>query len=168
MRPVSVERCRLVFVLHYAVQLEGPHREMTKANPVDVYVGLRVRQRRTLLGMSQTKLGQSVDLTFQQIQKYETGANRISSSRLFEFANVLHVTVPYFFAGYETGKADDVAEAARRSRRKATSKRATPDNDDSKLIKRETLELVRAFYKIRKLGVRKNIVATIKSLSGRS
>src|SRR5471032_1999010 len=70
---------------------------MARSHPVDVHVGARMRQRRTLLGMSQEKLGTAVGLTFQQIQKYERGSNRIGSSRLFEFSKVLDVPVSYFF-----------------------------------------------------------------------
>ena len=66
---------------------------MARSHPVDVHVGARMRQRRTLLGMSQEKLGTAVGLTFQQIQKYERGSNRIGSSRLYEFAKVLDVPV---------------------------------------------------------------------------
>src|SRR5213079_845292 len=69
---------------------------MARSHPVDVHVGARMRQRRTLLGMSQEKLGTAVGLTFQQIQKYERGSNRIGSSRLFEFAKALAVPVAYF------------------------------------------------------------------------
>jgi hypothetical protein len=70
------------------------------STPVDVYVGARIRQRRASLGISQAKLGQGVRLTFQQIQKYESGANRIGSSRLYEFAKVLGVPVAYFFGHF--------------------------------------------------------------------
>ena len=70
---------------------------MAKSHPVDAHVGIRMRQRRTLLGMSQTRLGDAVGLTFQQVQKYERGANRVGSSRLFEFAKALDVPVSYFF-----------------------------------------------------------------------
>ena len=72
---------------------------MPRLHPVDVHVGVRLRQRRNLVGLSQTKLSRSVGLTFpaQQIQKYENGTNRISSSRLYEFAKVLNVPVSYFF-----------------------------------------------------------------------
>src|SRR5678815_4355896 len=66
-------------------------------NPIDVHVGNRLRQRRTLLGMSQEKLGEAIGLTFQQVQKYERGMNRIGSSRLFDLARVLDVPVSYFF-----------------------------------------------------------------------
>src|SRR5246127_5649896 len=68
-----------------------------KPNPVDVHVGSRVRLRRTLLGMSQEKLGEAIGLTFQQVQKYERGANRIGASRLFDLSRVLDVPVEYFF-----------------------------------------------------------------------
>src|SRR5579864_1004335 len=66
-------------------------------NPIDVHVGARVRLRRTLLGMSQEKLGQAIGLTFQQVQKYERGTNRIGASRLHELAQVLDVSVAFFF-----------------------------------------------------------------------
>ena len=72
---------------------------MAKSHNVDVHVGTRVRQRRTLLAMSQTKLGDAVGLTFQQIQKYEHGGNRISASALFKIAAALSVDVSYFFEG---------------------------------------------------------------------
>src|SRR5262245_39091705 len=68
-----------------------------KPNPVDVHVGSRVRLRRTLLGMSQEKLGEAIGLTFQQVQKYERGANRIGASRLWDLSRVLDVPVAYFF-----------------------------------------------------------------------
>src|SRR6185369_2529188 len=75
----------------------GGRPKIDTPSPVDVHVGSRVRLRRTLLGMSQEKLGTAIGLTFQQIQKYERGSNRIGSSRLYEFAKVLDVPVSYFF-----------------------------------------------------------------------
>jgi transcriptional regulator with XRE-family HTH domain len=69
------------------------------ANPTDTHVGKRVRMRRMMLGMSQTKLGEAVGLTFQQIQKYEKGANRIGAGRLQHIAHILHVQIPFFFEG---------------------------------------------------------------------
>ena len=74
-------------------------------NPIDVHVGGRVRLRRTLLGLSQEKLGEAIGLTFQQVQKYERGANRIGASRLFDLSRVLDVPVGYFF----DDMSDDVA-----------------------------------------------------------
>ena len=66
-------------------------------NPIDIHVGKRVRLRRTLLGMSQEKLGKAINLTFQQVQKYERGTNRIGSSRLYQLSQVLETPVSYFF-----------------------------------------------------------------------
>src|SRR4051794_34996027 len=68
-----------------------------KPNPIDVHVGARVRLRRTLLGMSQERLGEALGLTFQQVQKYERGTNRIGASRLFDLSRVLEVPVSFFF-----------------------------------------------------------------------
>ena len=74
----------------------------TKApNPVDKYVGSRVRMRRIMLGMSQEKLGEALGLTFQQVQKYEKGTNRVGASRLWELSRVLGVPITYFFEGLE-------------------------------------------------------------------
>jgi transcriptional regulator with XRE-family HTH domain len=67
-------------------------------NPIDVHVGSRIRLRRTLLGISQERLAEAIGLTFQQVQKYERGMNRVSSSRLVDLANALDVTIQYFFA----------------------------------------------------------------------
>src|ERR1700760_1136603 len=80
-------------------------------NPVDLHVGARIRMRRKLLGVSQQALAESLGLTFQQVQKYERGANRVSASKLYEIARALHVPVPYFFEGLaDTGSdADDSA-----------------------------------------------------------
>src|SRR4051794_36261191 len=66
-------------------------------NPIDVHVGNRIRLRRTLLGMSQERLAEQIGLTFQQVQKYERGTNRVSSSRLFDLSRVLDVPIRYFF-----------------------------------------------------------------------
>src|SRR5215831_229867 len=77
-----------------------------KPNPTDVHVGSRVRLRRTLLGMSQEKLGEAIGLTFQQVQKYERGANRVGASRLFDLSRVLDVPVSYFFEEMEASVAD--------------------------------------------------------------
>lgn len=123
--------------------------------PVDVHVGSRVRLRRTLLGMSQEALGQAVGLTFQQIQKYERGANRVGASRLYEFSRILDVPVSYFF--------EDMADEVRN---------ADPDDrdievvsEDEPLSERETLELVRAYYRIKSPARRKALFDMINALS---
>lgn len=108
--------------------------------------------------MSQTDLGNAVGLTFQQVQKYERGFNRISSSRLFEFAKVLDVPVAHFFEGI-----DAAAAGAKRKpgRPKAVEKSADGDLN----TKRETLELVRAYYKIRSKSLRAKTLDLIEALA---
>ena len=134
------------------------------SHAVDVHVGARLRQRRTLLGMSQTKLADSVGLTFQQIQKYERGSNRMGSSRLFEFAKVLDVPVSHFF---DEMPANALAgrSASGRGRKGFSENGAAFEREKDPLIKRETLELVRAYYKIRAAGVRGGVAKMIKALA---
>ncbi len=128
-------------------------------NPVDIHVGSRVRLRRTLLGMSQEKLGNALGLTFQQVQKYERGTNRIGSSRLFLLSRILDVPVSFFF--------DDMApEIADGQRGFAEAAQANFDQDD--LAKRETLELVRAYYKIKDAAVRKRLFDLVKAIGGQA
>jgi transcriptional regulator with XRE-family HTH domain len=129
-------------------------------NPVDIHVGARVRLRRTLLGLSQEKLGDSVGLTFQQIQKYERGSNRIGASRLYEFSRILDVPVSFFF--------DDMPDVLKtREGRMAVglSDRGQEELERDPLVKRETLELVRAYYKIGSPRVRKRVFELAKSLA---
>ena len=137
---------------------------MAKSHPVDVHVGTRMRQRRTLLGMSQEKLGKAVGLTFQQIQKYERGANRMGSSRLYEFARVLDVPISYFFdempAGVPNGRS-----APARGQKGWFDEAAVPFAEKKDpLVKRETLELVRAYYKVRNPSVRKTVFEMMKAV----
>jgi transcriptional regulator with XRE-family HTH domain len=129
---------------------------MSKPDPVDVHVGSRVRMRRTLLGMSQEKLGKALGLTFQQVQKYERGANRIGSSRLFKLSRILDVPVGFFF--------DDMAEGSGR-RARGMSESNPASYDPEQLTKRETLELVRAYYRIRDPKIRKRTFELVKSIA---
>jgi transcriptional regulator with XRE-family HTH domain len=126
-----------------------------------------MRQRRSLLGMSQTAVGTAVGLTFQQIQKYENGSNRISSSRLFEFAKVLDVPVSYFFDEMPSNALSGRPMSGRG--RKGFGEAGTPfEQEKDPLIKRETLELVRAYYKIREARVRKRIFEMVKAVGAAS
>jgi transcriptional regulator with XRE-family HTH domain len=125
-------------------------------NPIDVHVGSRVRLRRTLLGMSQEKLGEALGLTFQQVQKYERGVNRIGSSRLYQLSQILDVPVSFFFDDLPpglVGASPGLAEAA--------AQRFEPDP----MIKRETLELVRAYYRVADPAVRKRLFELIKAVA---
>ena len=129
-----------------------------KPNPVDVHVGSRVRLRRTLLGLSQEKLGEAIGLTFQQVQKYERGANRIGASRLYDLSKVLDVHVGYFFEDMS----DQVAARSPRQIQGTVQEHDTYEPDP--MAKRETLELVRAYYKIGDPQVRKRLFDMTKAL----
>lgn len=131
-----------------------------KPNPVDIHVGSRVRLRRTLLGLSQEKLGDALGLTFQQVQKYERGANRIGASRLFDLSRVLDVPISFFF--------DDMSSDV--SQRSPAQEVGLPDLppsgfDVDPMAKRETLELVRAYYRIKDPNVRKRVFDLAKALA---
>ena len=122
-------------------------------NPVDVHVGGRLRLRRTLLGKTQTDLGNAVGLTFQQIQKYERGANRIGSGRLYDFSQLLGVPVSFFY--------DDLPG-------EITEKKPTPDGqlfDQEQLSSRESLKLIRAYYNISNSGIRNGLYELARSLA---
>ncbi|MEQ9447320.1 MAG: helix-turn-helix domain-containing protein [Rhodospirillaceae bacterium] len=130
-----------------------------KPNPVDVHVGGRVRLRRTLLGMSQERLGEAIGLTFQQVQKYERGANRIGASRLWDLSRVLDCPVSFFFEDMD----EETQSASPRNLNVETQDIEASDNDP--MAKRETLELVRAYYKIKDYHVRRRIYELAKSLA---
>ena len=122
-------------------------------DPIDIHVGSRVRMRRTLLGMSQSKLGDALGLTFQQIQKYERGANRIGSSRVYKLSKILDVPISYFFDEMPIEVASGAAPAVGEEQEAFQQ-----DN----LAKRESLELVRSYYKIRDTKVRQRIFELVK------
>ena len=119
---------------------EGPH-------PIDVHVGSRVRLRRTLLGLSQPALGEALGLTFQQIQKYERGKNRIGASKLWKLTQALDVPVSFFFEGVVEDQAGP-----------------TPFDSDP-LYKRETLKFVRAYYRITDPKARRSLFELVKALA---
>jgi transcriptional regulator with XRE-family HTH domain len=124
-------------------------------NPVDIYVGSRVRMRRVLLGMSQEKLGDALGITFQQVQKYEKGTNRVGASRLQAISTTLGVKPSFFFEGNDTSEV--VAEV---------------DGEvvgiNGFLSSKEGLDLNRSFTKIKDTTVRKRVVALVKALSASS
>jgi len=106
-------------------------------HPVDIHVGKRVRHRRWMLGTTQQQLGQKVGIKFQQIQKYETGMNRVSASRLWDIAEALDVPVSFFFDGYE-GHHEDVSQSGE-----------TGNTTQGDLVSdKEAQELVRSYYSI--------------------
>ncbi len=131
---------------------------MSKApNPVDKYVGSRVRMRRIMLGMSQEKLGDALGLTFQQIQKYEKGTNRVGASRIQQIAQILQVPVSFLFDGGPNGTAgvDGFGEAA------------APTYVSEFLATSEGLALTRAFTRITDSKLRRSIVDLVEQIAAR-
>mgnify|MGYP002856094930 CR=1 FL=1 len=133
---------------------------VTNNNAIDVHVGRRVRLRRTLIGMSQEQLGVALNITFQQIQKYERGSNRISASRLWDISEALDIPVSYFFDDMPD---DAKANSPRRVRATGESTFETPPKDH--MARRETLELVRAYYAIKHKSSRQYVVRLLRSMS---
>ena len=144
-----------------AEQAPGTEKE-SRPSPIDVHVGARIRLRRTLLGMSQERLGEALGLTFQQVQKYERGVNRVGASRLFDLSRVLDVPISFFF--------DDMPDSLTASFGGQTGRRSANFVDtqegfgDDTLNRRETLELVRAYYRITDPAIRKRVFDLIKSM----
>ena len=128
----------------------------TKApNPVDKYVGSRVRMRRIMLGMSQEKLGEALGLTFQQIQKYEKGTNRVGASRIQQISEILQVPVSFLFEGGPTGNAGQGFEGA------------SPTYVSDFLATSEGLALTRAFTRIADAKLRRSIVDLVEQIAAR-
>ncbi|MDR1375769.1 MAG: helix-turn-helix domain-containing protein [Holosporaceae bacterium] len=118
---------------------------------LDFYIGSKVKSRRSALGISQDKLGSYLGVTFQQVQKYEKGVNRISASALYSIASALSIDFSYFVEGYHSHsslKDDNV-----------------PSYEFDNLKKRESIELLRAYYKISNPAMRKKILDLIKAFS---
>ncbi len=115
----------------------GPH-------PIDVHVGFRLRLRRNLLGLTLQTLAKAVGVTYQQLQKYERGVNRIGASRLFNLSQVLDVPISFFFEGLSPA----AAGAGRKRRAKGFSEAPASAIDFDVLSKRETIKLIRAYYRV--------------------
>ena len=129
-------------------------------HPIDIHVGRRLRQRRRLLGLTQEKLAHAVDIRFQQIQKYESGANRISASRLWSLAKALDVSVAYFFDGVNGAGAVLSNEYAER---RAYGFAEAPA--ESVLEDKETIDLVRYYYQLNE-EPRRRLLDLARALSG--
>jgi transcriptional regulator with XRE-family HTH domain len=123
--------------------------------PVDMYVGNQVRMRRLILGMSQEKLGHALGLTFQQVQKYEKGTNRMGSSRLQHIANILQVPVTFFFEGAP-------------NQTKLDGKAPSPNYVSDFLATADGLALTKAFMKIKNAKIRRTIVDLAEVVAGNS
>jgi len=137
------------------------HHRITNNNAIDLHVGKRLRLQRTLLGMSQEQLGAELNITFQQVQKYERSAKRISASRLWDMSQILDVSVSYFF--------DDISDTTMRSSPRRMARGLDNGSAAAREVKdpmarRETLELVRAYYTIEQPAVRKRGSDMVRSI----
>lgn len=123
--------------------------------PVDTHVGSRIRLRRRLLGLSQTKLGETVGLTFQQIQKYENGANRVGASRIYQLATALNVPVSFFFDAMPPELIPEFPESPVEEDRLPTDL----------FTKRETLDLLRDYHRITDATLRKKVLDMVRAMA---
>lgn len=141
-------------------QMPRPNINEEGPNPVDTHVGSRVKHRRLMLGLSQEDLASSIGLTFQQVQKYERGANRISVSRLVDISKALKAPLDYFLEGCATmgkkpalrGVADNKQEAL----------------EPADMMKKDTLDLVRAYQKIKTPALKKQLLEMAKAMAASS
>ncbi len=145
---------------------EKPDKD-AKHSPIDIHVGNRMKLRRMMMGMSQERLGEQLGLTFQQVQKYERGVNRVSASRLFDLSRILDVPISFFY--------DDMPEPLANSyggqvgsqgirRAMGFSEAQEGFGHDDTMTRKETVELVRAYYRITDTAVRKRVFELIRSL----
>ena len=142
-----------------ADEIESDEKGSRRANSIDVHVGGRVRLRRMVLGMSQEKLGEQLGLTFQQVQKYEKGVNRIGAGRLFDLSHVLGVPVQFFYddaPSYQTGTPGHHGGFA---------ERAGEGDVVDFLSTREGLDLNKAFVRIRDQRARRAIIDLVRALA---
>lgn len=134
---------------------KAPRKKKGGPDPIDIHVGSRVRLRRMILGMSQEKLGKALGLTFQQVQKYEKGVNRIGASRLFQLSDLLSTPIQFFFDDYETAGPSYTGMAE-------------PDDGDAfmKFVSSpEGVQLCRHFSAIDDPQVKKRVLDLVKTIS---
>ena len=132
----------------------------TGPSPVDIYVGSKVKSRRLILGLSQEELAKSIGITFQQVQKYERGTNRISVSRLVDICRVLKVQTDYFLDGSFTTSRPGTRNLAMKGFSDTKQEPLEPDP----LMKRDVLELVRAYSRIKSPQLKKQILEMAKAM----
>lgn len=137
-------------------------------DPIDIHVGKRLRLRRTLLSMSQEQLAAAVGVTFQQIQKYERGSNRVSASRLYDIARVLGVSISFFF---EDISGDVTANRPTQNLPEEAgielSERPSPAYESDEMSRSETLELARCYWKLANNEMRKHVLDLLRAMSRR-
>ena len=131
---------------------------VSRPNPIDAHVGQRIRWRRSVLGLSQEQLAAALGVSFQQVQKYERGVNRIVASRLHDLAAALEVPISYFFEDAPTGRTESAGWGQGPSQPQETL-------NDYILNRRETFDLMQAYARISDAGVRRHVLGLIRSLA---
>ena len=154
-------------VIEISEEIRNPRRTSAEGdapNPVDLYVGQKLKARRNLIGITQEVLAEATGITFQQVQKYEKGRNRLSASRLFQFSRVLDVPVSYFFEGFfstdsgiglQGGFADNDQEPFE----------SEVETTDDIMLQKETIDLVRTYYTITDEKLRKDFLKMLKQMA---
>ncbi len=132
-----------------------------KPNPIDVHVGSRIRLRRTLLGLSQEKLGEAIGLTFQQVQKYERGTNRVGASRLFDLSRVLDVPISFFYEGMN----DEIRDQSPGQLYARNEEPTVQEGDTDPLVRRESIQLIRNYYRISDETARRALFDLVNNLA---
>lgn len=133
----------------------------TGPNPVDIHVGHKLRARRILMGMTQQEMAEATSITFQQVQKYETGKNRTSASRLFQFARLLETSIDYFYEGLTLSDSKIGIQPGFADNKQAAYTAA----DDDIMNQKETIDLVKAYYSIKDEKLRKDFLKMLKQMS---
>ncbi len=135
-------------------------KQVSRSDPIDIHVGARVRLRRKLLGLSLQTLAKAVGVTYQQVQKYEWGVNRIGASRLFNLSQVLDVPISFFFEDLSPA----AAGAGRKRRAKGFSEAPATALDFDVLSKQETIKLIRAYYRVTDPQLRKHVLDLLEAV----
>jgi len=133
-------------------------------NPVDVFVGQKLRSRRNLIGITQESLAEAAGITFQQVQKYEKGRNRLSASRLFQFSRVLDVPVSYFFEGFAASDSQ-IGIQGGFAENDQDAFVGEADEQEDILHRKETVELIRTYYTINDEKLRRDFLKMLKQMA---
>lgn len=134
---------------------------------VDVHVGKKLRIKRSLMGISQERLASLVNITFQQIQKYERGINRVSASRLYQFSKILNIPVQYFFEDLENQSNNNNSSSYGFADNEQDNFMGEVESEDI-MSKKETIDLIRAYYDITDENIRRDALKLLKSMAAAS
>ena len=154
-------------IIEIPKEISNPRRSSAdgdEANPVDIYVGQKLKARRNLIGVTQEVLAEATGITFQQVQKYEKGRNRLSASRLFQFARVLDVPVSYFFEGFYSTDSGIGLQGGFADNDQEPFESETDPTDDI-MLQKETIDLVRTYYTISDEKLRKDFLKMLKQMA---